>query len=342
MNWFEKAVAKSYTEWNVYRPPYGWFHWIWILTTLAATIFSSWFFRNRKGYPLRIYLFVYSILMLVLEVWKECGESYKKNGDTGEYVWAYNWTFFPLQFCSLPPYIALIAGFIYVGTGAVGRFMGVFKNTLYSFLGTFGLFGGFITYAVPMEILGYEAIFSLIHTFVFHGFMIVICTTLLVSHVELKVKSVIFASFVFLFFVGLAEIGNVVYYRVNPGDYFSLMHISPYYETRLPVFPYFQKVNFALFIISYVVLFVIVAFLVLFLRIFIGWLCSKIKLHIEVMKRNRKGKGLDSVINEEGLNDRLLNGEDPPDGKRDETALDEGVLPSSGADVALVTVLNTF
>jgi hypothetical protein len=69
-------------------------------------------------------------------------------------------------------------------------------------------------------------------------------------------------AIMFLGFVALAVIGNILVYKLHlgtpacqPGDNLSMFYISPYYITQLPLLGALQKISYPLFLLSYLLLF---------------------------------------------------------------------------------------
>ena len=66
----------------------------------------------------------------------------------------------------------------------------------------------------------------------------------------------------FLGFVALAIIGNVLVYKLHlgtdacqPGDNLSMFYLSPYYPTQFPLLGAVQEFSYPLFVLSYVAIF---------------------------------------------------------------------------------------
>lgn len=200
--------------------------------------------------------------MICLELYKQFIFSYSI--VDGVITWEYQWYAFPFQFCSTPMYVALIGSLVKKGK---------FQECLYSFLATFGLFGGLIVMLVPstvfMEYIGIN-----IQTMVHHGLMIVIGVVLLSSKaVKLEHKTILKAGYVFLCLTALALLMNCLYVWYGGTHDFNMFYISPYKESELLVFKDIQKVvPYAIFLLSYIVGFSLAGYIVLLIAMLINYI----------------------------------------------------------------------
>jgi hypothetical protein len=77
-----------------------------------------------------------------------------------------------------------------------------------------------------------------------------------------RLHEMIAPGIVFLGFVALAIIGNVLVYNLHlntpacqPGDNLSMFYISPYYPTQLPLLGTVQEISYPLFVLCYLLFF---------------------------------------------------------------------------------------
>ena len=133
----------------------------------------------------RIVVLTYSILGIILEIYKQLNFSF--NSTSGE--WSYQWYAFPFQFCSTPMYVGLIAGCCKEGG---------FQKFLYSYLATFALFAGLSVMFYPGDVFT-RTIGINIQTMVCHGGMVVMGIYLWFSkQVKFEFKTILKALSVFL------------------------------------------------------------------------------------------------------------------------------------------------
>ncbi len=175
--------------------------------------------RMREEQLLRLIRWL-GILMLAMEVWKQC------------FSWVYiydrqlNLWFFPWQLCSMAMYCAaLVPG--------VARAR---QNALLVFLSTFSLFAAVVALAVPSDMLR-PYILLTFHGFLYHGLMIVVALAAMLT--AYRREDVRFAPAVrlFLWMAAVAEIINVVSHKLI-GDIHrepNMFFITPYYESTQPV-----------------------------------------------------------------------------------------------------------
>ena len=250
---FEKIIGFLSFELNEIPTMYGWFHLMFIGIFTGLTIICAKRFKGSSTKDLDIFLRIVSVIMLIFEVYKQF--VFTIDGST----WDYQWYAFPFQFCSVPMYVMLLASFLKEGK---------IKQSLYAFLGTYGLFGGLAVMAYPSTVFIYTLGIS-IQTMVHHGFMVVVGITLLYSgHIQLNRKGILKAASVFFSLVAIAFLLNIGLRNVD--GTFNMFFISPYYDTSLPVFSLIEaKFGYIPFLITYFFGFTLAAYLVLITSIFI-------------------------------------------------------------------------
>ncbi len=104
------------------------------------------------------FFIVCGLLMLVSEIWKQICLTFFLNDGI------YNWRYFPFQLCSIPMYILLVLPYTKKP---------VLRNTLLTFLMTFGLLGGIAVFADTSG-LHYPIIALTFHSYAWHVLLIVI------------------------------------------------------------------------------------------------------------------------------------------------------------------------
>lgn len=266
MNFFEKIInglsARMTTPAN-----YGWFHILCILLVIGACVLIGFFGRKASDKTVRIVVLCFAIVMLLFEVYKQLVFSYDGRTDT----WDFQWYAFPFQFCSIPMYIALIAGCVKKGR---------VQNVLFSFLATYGVFAGLVVLLYPgdvfMSIIGIN-----IQTMVHHGGMFVLGFFLLVSgRVKLQHKTILWASCVFCICVATALIMDIVFVKAGwvGTETFNMFFISPYFECTTPVLSIvYAKAPYIVFLITYVIGFTLAAYIMLLSAMGINKLIGFIK-----------------------------------------------------------------
>ena len=116
---------------------------------------------------MRRFLLVESLLITVLEIYKQINFSFHVDGI--QILFDYQWYAFPFQFCSTPMYIGLLA--------AVVRSKSLHMR-LCSYLATYALFAGICVMAYPSTVF-IDTVGINIQTMIWHGSMITVGIVLL-------------------------------------------------------------------------------------------------------------------------------------------------------------------
>lgn len=260
MNWFEKILAAL--DGRMETPTmYGWFHLMfWALVVVATVLLCYFAVKNRKDKDkmakmTRIVVLTYSIVTILLEVYKQLNFSF--NSTTGE--WHYQWYAFPFQFCSTPMYIGLIAGCVKKGK---------FQEFLYSYLATYALFAGLAVMFLPSDVF-ISTIGINIQTMICHGGMVVVGIFLFFSGmVKLEWKTILKALSVFCVLVFIALILNVIFNSTGNTATFNMFYISPFLPCTLPLLSMiYPLVPYPIFLIIYIAGFTLAALVMLAIAI---------------------------------------------------------------------------
>ena len=211
---------------------YGWVHILSLILSIALGILLSIVFKKANERTVRRILLITSLITIALEIYKQFVFSFSFDGQA--VTFDYQWYAFPLQFCSTPMYISLLAAFI------KKKWL---HETLCAYLATYGLFAGLAVMFYPatvfIEIVGIN-----IQTMVCHGLMVSIGIFLLATgYVKPKHSSMLKALCLFTSIVGVIMILNeVVYYSgILNGETLNLFFISRHYEPSLAVYSIFQN-----------------------------------------------------------------------------------------------------
>lgn len=235
MNLLEKIII--FLQFRMTEPKiYEWFHIMCLIITILIIVFL-WY----KKYNSKKVLLVFSIIMLIFELYKQLSFSFTDN------TWHYQWYIFPFQFCSVPMYVALIAALTKNKKS---------EKSLYSFLATYGLIAGIAVMLYPVTVFVEETLIN-IQTMVHHGFMVVMGSYLIINKdVELNFKTVLQGLKIFIVLVAIALITNIVTYYLGIDNGLELFYISPFHTSILPVFSIiYDKVPYIVFLLLYIVSF---------------------------------------------------------------------------------------
>ncbi len=242
---------------------YGWFHVVSLLLTVAASIGLC---RWQKHLQPRRVVFVTTLIVVALEVYKQINFSFSyENGIRFDY----QWYAFPFQFCSTPMYVGLLAGVTKKGK---------LHDAANAYLATYAVFAGVCVMLYPSTVF-VSTVGINIQTMVCHGSMIAIGVYLLYSgYVKAEHKTILKAAPVFAVCVALACLMNEMAYRAGllKTETFDMFFISPYGTPSLPVYSLVQNaVPFPWCLGIYLVVFTVAAYLILLAAV--GIRCVKKK-----------------------------------------------------------------
>ncbi|MBE5741916.1 MAG: hypothetical protein E7360_01195 [Clostridiales bacterium] len=176
-----------------YAPkPFDYIHLSWIFITLLGVFFVLKFYDEKLLRPLYL---VSTIVMWIGEIYKQFVYSFL----TGEF--AYQWYYFPLQFCSTPIYTYLIA--LILKKGKLYDWLGAYHST-------YCLFAGITVMAFPSSVYSHYmgvCIQSMLH----HSLMIVVGACALKTYAKnFSIPQFLGGMGVFLVLLIIAEVFNLV------------------------------------------------------------------------------------------------------------------------------------
>jgi uncharacterized membrane protein YwaF len=226
---------------------FSWFHILWLAIMIAGCILVAFFFGRKHDQRVDfIVIAVCSVILIMCEVFKQL--------FWYEFYGYYRFEIFPYQFCSVPIYVAIAATLIPRGKA---------RELCYKFLAFYGIIGGLAVMLIPTAVLYTYFIPMSIHSMVWHAVLVIMGVYLIVSRGYGKsIKELFSPCMLFLGFIALAVIGNILVYKLHlgtpacqPGDNLSMFYISPYYPTQLPLLGAVQEFSYPLFLLCYIILF---------------------------------------------------------------------------------------
>ena len=228
MNLFEKLLY--FLQGEMIEPTaFGWFHILWLVLVITAIFIL---YKRKKFYnerQLKIVLGVYGIIALILELLKQLIWAFNYDPITNIITWDYEWYAFPFQLCSTPIFISLLCLII------KNKEM---KTYLYSYLSFITILGSIATMLYPASCFVDDLLVN-IHTMWLHGGSFVVSVVLILNQeVEITKENLKKGLFVFLIFVCIANLLNVilVHSSLLQGETFNMFYISPYFDCTLPIF----------------------------------------------------------------------------------------------------------
>jgi len=235
----EPIAFKSFSE--------SWFHYLALIIVVFMVVWTVNYFKNSDTKRIKRYLLIFSVTLLVFELYKQIIYSYQ-NG------WSYPWYIFPFQFCSVPMYVALLA--------SITKNKKVYEMSL-AFLATYGLFAGTAVMLYPQDVF-IETIGINIQTMVHHGGISALGFSLVLSRkVSFHLKTVVKASILFSVVVLTAVLLNMIHNTWITQGTFNMFFINPKFDNHIPVLSSIQPlVGDVAFVFVYYFGFTMVALIV--------------------------------------------------------------------------------
>lgn len=258
---------------------YGWFHILFLVITVVATVLLCKFFKEGTEKQVRTILFVTAVSVILLEIYKQINYTFSFDGNV--ITADYQWYAFPWQFCSTP---------MYVGLAAALWKKGKIHECLCSYLASFALFAGVCVMVYPESVF-IETIGINIQTMICHGSMISIGAYLLYTgYVKTEHKTAVKAMPVFAIMVALAVIMNEIAYASGllETDDFNMFFVSPHQEPSLPVYSLVQgAVPYPWCLIIYIAGFTLAAYAIILIAMGIKLLVSAVSKKIAAGRASR-------------------------------------------------------
>ena len=253
------AEILEFLDSEMERPElYGWFHIMWLVITVSATVLLCKFFPQGTDRQVRTVIVSITLAVIVLEIYKQINYTFSVAED-GTIRSDYQWYAFPFQFCSMPMYVGLLASL-------PGK--GKFHKCMCAFLATYAVFAGLCVMAYPADVF-ISTIGINIQTMICHGSMIVIGVYLLYTgYVPCDHKTILYAVPVFASGVVLASVMNEIAYMTGllETEVFNMFFVSPHCDPSLPVYSLVQAVvPFPWSLILYILGFSAAAYIILLL-----------------------------------------------------------------------------
>lgn len=222
---------------------YGWFHFL----CLAIAFLTIIILFKKKLYGeknLKVILMIYGVVALILELLKQF--SWAFSYENGHLVFAYEWYAFPFQLCTTPIYVSLICLFLKKSK---------LRDYLLSYLAFITILGSITTAFYPDNCFVNDILVN-IHTMYLHLGSLVLSLYLIISEeVKLTIDNLFGAIKVFISFVFIALLLNVIIYNSNllHGDTFNMFYISPYFISILSIYNKVQEtLPYFLYLVIYI------------------------------------------------------------------------------------------
>lgn len=257
--------------------PYGAFHLFWLAMSIVLAIVLCALWKKGIIKDVRKVILVTSIIVIVLEMYKLINLSFGyKDGITFNFPWYY----LPMQFCSTPMFVGLLAGLT----------KGRAHNHFCAYLATYALFAGLAVMLYPGDVLvtsntasmGLSTLGICIQTMICHGSMITLAIFLYYTkHVKIAHSTILKALPVFVLAVGFAITLNEIFHSF--GIFTNFFFFSAYYDSSLPVYSLVHNalrtwnypIGFIISIFIYIIGFTLAAYITVLVPLGIRYLRDK-------------------------------------------------------------------
>ena len=233
---------------------FSWFHFLWLGIMVVFCVAMCLLFARKHDPKIdRRVIGCFAVLLVLGEVFKQL--------FWYEFYGYYRFEIFPFQFCSVPIYVSVLAALLPIGKA---------QEVCYRFLAFFGIIGGLSVMVVPSAVLYTYFVPISLHSMIWHTILVAMGVYLIASRgYARKIQELVAPFFMFLGFVGLAIVGNILVYKLHlgteacqPGDNLSMFYLSPYYPTQFPLLGAVQEFSYPLFVLSYIVIFSVFSLIV--------------------------------------------------------------------------------
>ena len=243
---------------------FGALHIVTLILCVVLTVLLCVFFKNSKDKVFRKVTFIFWIIVVVFEIYKQLIYSFNYNETTNEVVWKYLPSQFPFQLCSMPLYVWPLL--VFLKDGKV-------RDSLLAFNITFSFFGGLCTVIYPGDVF-HEIIGRNVQTLLHHGLQVVSGIFTFVFYRK-KANFKFFALGIIPFIIALimALSMNAIVEACYPNEngskfWFNMFYLSPKLGCSLPilntiygVYPKDRIIPYPAFLLIYTFGFVLVAFI---------------------------------------------------------------------------------
>ncbi|HEY8364735.1 MAG TPA: hypothetical protein VIK84_04105 [Haloplasmataceae bacterium] len=224
----------------------GWYHLMWLGILFVSVVSFYIKFRNTSDKTNKKIIIVFTIIFFLLETYKQINYTLSAGH--------YQWYVFPFQFCSIPLYLLPIMIFLKEGK---------LKNIFYEFIATFIFVAGISVMIYPESVYT-DSLGINLQTMIHHSMMVIIALYVIFSgRAKLTVKGFFNAVLVFLAFVFIADMMNIIFHNfIIPDHDFNMFMISPYYPNNMPLLMTLkEKTHYMIFLLAYLLSFSLLAFI---------------------------------------------------------------------------------
>ena len=224
MSLFDKIM--SFLDYQIDKAPemFGPFHIAFVILIVCVTYLFVRYLKDADDKTFRRTMLIFFTILVVGEIYHQL--CFSVDFDSGAAVWDYPWYKFPLQFCSTPMYV--LPFIIFMKDGPV-------RDSAMAYISSFSLFAGLAVCIYANDVFCRTAGVN-VQTMVSHGLQVVMGIYITVyNRRRLSHSYYLKAIPMFIAFLTIASVLNLVAYQIIPDETFNMFYISPYYQCHLPI-----------------------------------------------------------------------------------------------------------
>ena len=217
----------------------SWFHFIALIPIIALAILIPLFFRNSEEKIYKKILFIFWVVLIILEIFKELVKSFHYGNPS---YWEYSVRDFPFSICSMPYYFIPII--LFVNKEKHPKIV----DAATGYLCLITLAAGIVVCIYP-KMATSTLIYINVQTFIHHGSQVVLGIFIFVwNRKNITIKTFYRSLIAFLITAVIAIIINVAFYP----RFINMFFINPTRITNLPVGDIIQeKTGYPVYLIAF-------------------------------------------------------------------------------------------
>jgi len=232
----------------------SWFHFIALIPIIALAILIPLFFRNTKEKTYKRILFIFWVVLIILEIFKQLIKSFHYGNPS---YWEYSVRDFPFSVCSMVYYFIPII--LFVNKEKHPKIV----DAATGYLCFICLAAGIVVCIYP-KMATSTLIYINIQTFIHHGSQVILGVLIYVwNRKNITIKTVYRSLIAFAITAVIAIIINVAFYP----HFINMFFINPTRITNLPIGNIVQeKAGYPVYLIAFLTVIALMTFLTYFVE----------------------------------------------------------------------------
>ncbi len=228
---------------------FSWFHFLLLIPIIGLTIFISCFFKDAKEKTYKRILFIFWILILVLELFKQILKSFHYGSPS---YWEYSVRDFPFSICSMIYYFIPLILFVNKEKHPL------LVDTANGYMCLISLFMGILV-CLYTDMVMTRMIFINVQSLIHHGTQVILGVYIFIwNRKNINIKTTYRTLIAFLITAVIAIVINVSFYP----HFINMFFINPMFITNLPVGNIVQqKAGYVVYLILFLILVGLVTYL---------------------------------------------------------------------------------